>query len=207
MAAVVGQEGYSRSPGTKARSSATQGAGRQVEDVHGRGALCTGMKLNATVQRNQRGRSAFTLVEAMVSVLIMSVLTAGIAGAFSSGIGVVETERENLRATQILMQKTEAIRLMTWNQGTNTTLAPTTFTDWYDPTGTNTQSAGATYTGNFSVVAAPTNVPGAYRSSMRLVTATVYWTNYPPHGRPPIVHSRQMQTQVARYGMQNYIYK
>ena len=165
------------------------------------------MKLNCRAQNKDGRQSAFTLVEAMVAVLVLGVLGAGLAAAFSSGLSVMDAERDNLRATQIMMQKMETIRLLTWSEGTNSTYAPTNFTDYYDPTGTNSNSSGAVYSGNYSVASAPTNIPGDYSSSMRLVTVTVYWTNYPAHGRPPIVQSRQMQSLVARYGMQNYIYK
>ena len=47
-----------------------------------------------------------------------------------------------------------------------------------------------------------------YSNNMRTITVTIYWTNY-PRGltNTPIVRTRQMQTLVARYGMQNYVYK
>ena len=165
------------------------------------------MKLNCRAQNKDGRQSAFTLMEAMVAVFVLGVLGAGLAAAFSSGLSVMDAERDNLRATQIMMQKMETIRLLTWSQGTNSNFAPTNFTDYYDPTGTNNNSSGAVYAGNYSVGPAPTNIPSAYRSNMRLVTVTVYWTNYPAHGRPPIVQSRQMQSCVARYGMQNYVYR
>jgi len=163
------------------------------------------MKLNGTVKTRPRGTGAFTLAEAVITVLLMSILIAGLLSAFASGLGTVQAARENLRATQILTQKTETIRLLTWSQGTNSGFAPTNFTDWYDPTGTS--SHGTTYSGFYSITPAPANLPTAYNSNMRLVTVTVYWTNYPAHGKQPIVQCRQMQTQVARYGMQNYIYQ
>jgi len=162
------------------------------------------MKLKTREAGNRTGRLAFTLAEALVSVLVLGILATGIAGAFSSGLGVVDAERKNLRATQIMMQKAEAIRLLTWSQGTNTSLAPTNFTAFYDPSGT---SEGTVYAGYFSESAAPTNIPAAYASQMRLVTITLFWTNYPGHGRPGMVESRQMQTLVAHYGIQNYVYK
>ena len=161
------------------------------------------MKLNGTVERRQ-GRSGFTLAEVMVTVFLLGILTAGLMGAFSASLGVVQSARENLRATQILMQKTEAVRLLTWGQGTNTSLAPTSFTDYYDPTG---GSLGATYAGTYSITSPLTNMPVAYSSNLRLITVTVYWTNYTHYGRTAIVHSRQMQTQVAHYGMQSYVFK
>ena len=73
--------------------------------------------------------------------------------------------------------------------------------------GTNNQSAGSFYKGFISATV-PSNVPAAYQDKMRQVTVTVFWTNYPqkPHTNL-IVRSRQMQTYVARYGMQNYMFQ
>ena len=48
------------------------------------------------------------------------------------------------------------------------------------------------------------DLPEAYRTNMRTITVTVYWTNY--NGAKAIVHRREMQTRVARNGMQNYIW-
>ena len=44
----------------------------------------------------------------------------------------------------------------------------------------------------------------AYAPNMALVTVNLNWTNF-NHGTA-IPHSRQMQTQVARYGLQSYIW-
>ncbi len=157
--------------------------------------------------RNSGAESGFTLAEVVVAVLVLGILTVSIFTAFSSGSLVVQTTRENLRATQILEQKMETIRLFTWLQGTNTTLATPTFTDWYDPVGAKTGSGGALYRGFVSVANAPAGLPAGYRDNMRAVTVTLYWTNQVHGSTNPIVRSRQMSTFVARYGMQNYIYR
>jgi hypothetical protein len=106
-----------------------------------------------------------------------------------------------LRATQILMQKAEGIRLCSWSQLTNTI----SFTERYDPLGTTNSTAGTVYSGTLSTNAA-SSIPdtASYKNNMRLVTITVYWTNY--NHKTPVVHSRQMQTQAARYGLQNYLW-
>jgi len=41
---------------------------------------------------------------------------------------------------------------------------------------------------------------------MRAITVTIYWTNY-LRSTNAMVRTRQMQTFVARNGMQNYVYK
>jgi uncharacterized protein (TIGR02598 family) len=166
------------------------------------------MNLEQRTQQNNRRRRAFSLPEVVIAAAVLGTLSVSLLAAFSAGLTIVRNGRENMRATQILLQKMETLRLFTWSQGTNTTLAATNFTDWYDPTRTNTQSAGVTYRGFFTNSVAPSSIPAAYRDSMRTATVTVYWTNYPSGGgtNSPVVHSRQFQTLVARYGMQNYVY-
>ena len=143
---------------------------------------------------------AFALAEVLVAVLVLAIIAVAFYGALSSGFSVAQTTREDLRATQILMQKAEAIRLCTWDQLTNFT-----FQEVYDPTAPTNTSAGVVYSGTVTDGAA-TNIPNsaAYAGNMRLITLTVGWTNY--NGRAPVAHTRQMQTQVARYGLQNYIW-
>jgi prepilin-type N-terminal cleavage/methylation domain-containing protein len=151
-------------------------------------------------EARQGPNSAFTLVEVLVAVLIIGIVSVSLFACFSQGFGVMEASRENLRATQILLQKMETIRLCTWSQLTNVT-----FTAYYDPTSTNTSSAGAMYTGTMTTNAA-TAIPStnSYYSNMCVVTVALTWTNYTLNR--PVGHTRQMQTQVARYGLQNYIW-
>jgi len=151
---------------------------------------------------------AYTLVEVIVAVLVLSVMLVSLYGGFSSGFAVVKLARENLRATQIMMQKMETVRLLKWSQvlDTNTFLQPA-FQTYYDPSSTNAQSVGAIYLG-FVSTSAVRGVSADYAANMRVVTVTIYWTNYLKGATNiPIVRTRQMQTLVARYGMQNYVYK
>jgi len=160
------------------------------------------MKLNKPSCRSRCGQnSAYTLAEVMVAVLAIAAVTVSLYAAFSSGFSVVGMARENLRATQIMMRKIEGIRLCTWSELTNRI----TFAESYDPLGAVTNAGGTIYTGTVSTNAA-SSIPSSvsYKSNMRLVTVTVSWTNY-TSGRP-IVCSQQMQTYVARYGIQNYIF-
>jgi len=81
------------------------------------------------------------------------------------------------------------------------------FAENYDPLGATNNTGGAKYTG-YVRASVPTagDLPGAdaYRTNMRTITVTLYWTNY--NGGKTIVHQREMQTRVARNGMQNYIW-
>ena len=165
------------------------------------------MKLNIR-SRKITTPAAYSLVEVIVAVLVLSVMLVSLYGGFSSGFAVVKLARENLRATQIMMQKMETVRLLKWSQllDTNNFLQPA-FLDYYDPSGTNANAFGAMYRGFVSTNVA-TGVAPAYADNMRAITVTIFWTNYSQGiSNTPIIRTRQMQTLVARYGMQNYVYK
>ncbi len=121
-------------------------------------------------------------------------------GGLASGFALTQAAREDLRATQILMQKIEGIRLCTWSE-----LSNYTFTESYDPLGTTNRTGGVVYTGKVTTGPASSIPVGTtYAPNMQLVTVDLYWTNY--NGGNPIVHQRTMETQVARYGMQSYLW-
>ena|ERR1041384_2501610 len=162
------------------------------------------MRIRASVHSKRSSAVAFTLAEVMISVLILVIMLVSLFAGFSSGFSAVQATRENLRATQIMLQRVEALRLFKWSQANNTNYLKPTFTEKYDPRATN--AAGTLYTG-FVTVSTPANLPAAYNTNMLDVTITLYWTNY--YGRNmtnKLVRTRQMETYVARYGMQNYIY-
>jgi type II secretory pathway pseudopilin PulG len=144
--------------------------------------------------------SAFTLAEILVAVLIVGIVSVSLFACFSQGFAAMEASRENLRATQILLQKVETIRLCTWSQLTNMT-----FTAYYDPNSANTNASGVIYTGTVTTNAA-SDIPNtaAYKTNICIVNVSLVWTNYILDR--PVPHTRQMQTQVARYGLQNYIW-
>src|SRR5262249_50602152 len=98
-----------------------------------------------------QARQAYTLPEGMVTVLILSLIVVSLFGAFSSGLAFVQLQRENLRATQILMQKMETVRLFTWSQMMVTNKFTPTFGDYYDPSATNGHSKGSYYSGFVSM--------------------------------------------------------
>jgi hypothetical protein len=157
---------------------------------------------------SRRHSPAYTLAEIMVSVFVLAVMLTSLYAGFSSGFAIVKLSQENLRATQIMVQKLEDVRIYTWSQVTNTTFLRTNFTDYYNPSGTNNSTTGATYSGSVLVANADASIPADYRNRMKAITITLFWTNFlQKPNTNVIVRSRQMQTQVARYGMQDYIYK
>ena len=145
--------------------------------------------------------AAYTLVEVMVAAALLGLMLTVYFTGFGQGYLNLNTARQDLRATQILTQKTEAIRLCTFSQ---LTTLPTTFKDYYlDSSATNSQLT--TYYGTISVTSA-TNIPNwvSYYDKIKLVTISVSWTNYLYDHLIP--HTRSMQTLAASAGLVNYVY-
>ncbi len=140
------------------------------------------------------------MAELLVAVLIIAAMVISLYGGFSASFAIVKSSREELRATQILMRQVEALRLCTWSQLSNLSLQ-----EAYDPPALATSGGGTVY-GVTVVTNAPDAIPDEtpYKRNMRLVTITVWWTNF--NGDTPIVHSRQVQMHAARYGSQNYVW-
>lgn len=154
------------------------------------------------VVKERRGRAAWSLVEVMVAVAVLAILFVSLFAGFGFGFKVVKATREDLRATQILTQKIESVRLCTYSQLTN--LCPMNFTENYTSMGPG--SSSVVYSG--TITDGPnTNLPAAYRDKVRLVTVTVTWTTTGSGAsQSRIVHTRSMQTESAYYGLQNYLY-
>ncbi len=163
-------------------------------------------RLRASGRHTAQG--AYTLAEVLVGVLLVAVAATSLFAAFSSGFAVVGLQREDLRATQVMMRKIEGIRLCTWSQFPSTI----TFAEPYDPNGTTNNTAGVMYSG-LLYTNSVTNILGSttYAKDMRLVTVTINWTNTSSGSAKssfgkPLPRSRTMLTFAARYGMQNYLW-
>ena len=141
--------------------------------------------------------SAFTLPEVMMGVMIMSVMIVSLYLGLSQGFAVIQISRENIRATQILQEKMEAIRLYTWDQINTDGFVPANFSEYSYDKG-SASARGVLYTGTFQKTADPTIEN--YAVDQRLVTFTLTWRS------GNVQRQRQMQTLVSRYGLQNYIY-
>lgn len=146
-------------------------------------------------------QAGYTLPEVIIAVAAFALMMTGLFASFAYGFANLKATREDLRATQILTGKVEAIRLCNWSQLSN---CPPSFTDYYDPLA-GSASKGEVYRGSLSIVI-PTNMSNAisYRDKMRLVTISVSW-NSSAHGNT-VTHTRQMQTYSSFFGIQNYIW-
>ena len=143
-----------------------------------------------------RWKQGYTLIEVLFAILIASITAGVLFTAFDNGFALLRTTREDLRATEILLQRTEAVRLFTWQDLTNSTK---NFTEYYNPypSGTFTNK-GTLYT----IKVKPLGTPQfSYSGDLHLVTITVSWAD----GKTGLSHSREMQTLSAQYGMQSFL--
>ena len=148
------------------------------------------------------GRSrlmAFTMLEVMLAMLVISVTFAGFYLCLSQGFATTETSREDMRATQLLQQQMEIIRLYTWNQIKATGFIPATFTAPFNAVGIQSSNAPV-YTGYITITNAP--MSESYATNHVLVTVVLQWNS----GNGNQSHSRQMSTIVSQYGLHNYFY-
>ena len=77
----------------------------------------------------------FSLVEAMVGIGLVGIVFVSLYAGISSGITIIQSARENLRATQIIVERMETVRLCSWEQITSGTNLPISFIEYYYPKG------------------------------------------------------------------------
>jgi uncharacterized protein (TIGR02598 family) len=145
-------------------------------------------------------QSAFTLVEVMVGVGVMGMMLVTLYAGIEFGLKEMRLARENIRATQVLEEKMEVVRLFNWDQVINLPgYIPTTFTaPFFANNPTNPPPGSFAYTGTVLVTAAP--LTETYSADLRMIQIQVSWTS------GNIVRNRQMTTFVSQYGLQKYIY-
>jgi prepilin-type N-terminal cleavage/methylation domain-containing protein len=159
------------------------------------------MFMNLDLHDKKKRRAGFTLVETMVAMGVFGVGMFSLYAGISLGFSIVNHTREGLRATQIMVEKMETIRLYSWEQINTSGFIPATFTEYYYPPGngnTNGWSAGVTFTGTVALGTGPTGL--SYSTNLTKVTIGLNWVT------GGVSRSKQMSTYVARNGLQNYIY-
>ena len=156
------------------------------------------MKIKSAKRLGARlGHAGFTLVEVVVSMAIVGVVFVSLYAAMTSGVSVTQMTRENLRATQVLLEKSETFRLYNWDQITTPNWVPEKFAAAYCPTA-STNAQGAVYSGTIEV--SKPSLSANYADDMRQINITLNWKT------GNLNRSRTMTFYVARNGMQNYIY-
>lgn len=147
-----------------------------------------------------RNRAGMTLVEVIVGVGVLAITTLSLYAGFAFGFAEIRLMQENARATQILMERMELVRLLNWDQVVNLPgYVPKNFTaPFYADNPANPPTNVLIYTGTVLITNAP--VAETYSNDLRMIQIEVSWLS----GK--VIRRRQMTTFVSQYGMQRYIY-
>jgi hypothetical protein len=142
-------------------------------------------------------------------VLCASVLIAVAVGSIYLGLGqgftFTQENTLNIRAAQIVDEKMETIRLYTWDELTNSSYIPTSFTNYFYPSGSSNGTAGVAFTGTLTIGNTSLTAEN-YTNDVRLVTINISWNPGSNWSSSAATHQLSASTLVAHYGMQNYIY-
>ena len=147
-------------------------------------------------RRRQLFQPAFTFIEAVVALGAVGVVALAMYAGLSSVFTLIRMSRENQRATQIMVEKMETVRLYNWDQINSNGFIPRAFqSHYYSANGTN---HGTVYNGAITITSAPLDT--TYSNTLRLVIVDINWTS----GQTP--RTRQIRSYVSQYGLQNYVY-
>ena len=164
---------------------------------------------NGAARLGWRANPGFALVEVMVGFAIFGVIVVSLYAGVTFGFNSVQLARENLRATQILLEKMEVIRLYSWEEINEPGFVPGTFQATYAPGATTTSKSGnkevevpaegVVYYGTISITNTPMTTEN-YRQKVKRVDLTVKWTT----GK--LQRTRSLSTFVTESGLQSYVY-
>jgi type II secretory pathway pseudopilin PulG len=153
----------------------------------------------ALFSRLRRRLAAFSLIEATVGMGVIGAVVGAMITGITTGTFTMRMARENLRATQIMLEKVETIRLYSWSQVTSPGFIPQTFQATYDPQGA--PNVGLTYNGTLTVGPIdPAQFNSSYIDDMRQVTVHLAWQT------GGIQRSRDFTSYISRNGLQDYVY-
>jgi len=136
-----------------------------------------------------------TVVATLIAGIMLPILYTGAASSFSTALST----RENLRATQIIVQRMEALRLVPYKTLQDPVAYPTNYTEYYNPSGQTNGTRGTAYTITYNWAPGPSSLPPSYRTNMLLVTVSASWNS------GNVQRTRSMQSYVTRYGIQHYV--
>jgi len=136
------------------------------------------------------------MIEVTIGMGVIGTTCAALLTGITTGFFTMRMARENLRATQIILEKVETIRLYSWDQINTAGFIPATFTQVYDPTRTN--STGLLYSGTMTITTPA--ISNSYKDDLRMLTVNLSWAT------GNIQRTRQFSTFIARDGLQNYTY-
>lgn len=142
-----------------------------------------------------------------MSVVIVSVMFVSLYAGISQGFAIIDLARHNNRATQIMLEKVEVLRLFSWDEINTPGYVPTVFSERLVPAFSTNNVAvgnavpsgqGTIFYGTIKFESPP--VDSNYSNAIRLATITLKWTN------GVVARTRIMQTLVAEYGIHEFTF-
>ena len=127
---------------------------------------------------------------------ILATTVGALMSGLTYGFFTMKIARENLRATQIMLEKVETIRLYSWDQINTPGFIPTNFVAYYDPN--SPDNPGQTYYGTLTIT--NSNISASYADDLKLVTVTISWQT------GGLTRTREFKSFISRYGLQDYVY-
>jgi|SRR6185503_6586530 len=147
-------------------------------------------------------QKAFSLVETTFAIALLGLSSAALLSGLVSSVSTIQAQRETLRATEIMTEKLDTIRLYSWTQLGTAGYITNSFQVSFYPTnqlsGAGIGNSGLTYTGTVSI--ANLVMSESYSNSLKLITVGLSWSS----GRR--FRSAQMSTLVSQHGMQSFVY-
>jgi len=151
------------------------------------------------IERKKSGiTSGVSLIEVVIAVCVVGMVAGGLMGAISCGFTMIARTRENQRATQVMLEKVETLRLYSWSQINSNGFVPVKFSELLNPSDSGKKDA-AMIQGTMSIGKFPYTT--SYSNSLRQVTLTLEW-----RGAGNLRRTRHLTTFIAKDGMQNYVY-
>src|SRR5687767_11927217 len=124
----------------------------------------------------RRMQKAFTLAELMVACAILAIMVVSLFGGISFGFSNITIARQNLRATQVALEKMEIVRMYSWEQVNSNGFVPTAFTAPFFPSvADDSTNGGVTYYGTIAID--KVKFGATYDDDMRQVLVRLNWTN------------------------------
>lgn len=124
----------------------------------------------------------------------MGIAVGALYTALTHGVFMTHMTREDLRATQILLAQSEALRLCGWDKLGSNGWVPRAFTARYDPQG---GTPGPVYQCSILLTNAP--MAASYGNNLKEARIQVVWRT------GNVTRRRELDTFIARYGLQTYV--
>src|SRR3954466_2729084 len=129
-------------------------------------ARCSNSESGTVSPAPARREAGYTFIEVIVAMWLLTFVVVALYGAFSFGFSTIKLTQEDLRASQILLQKLETLRIYDWSKITNGYM-PTNFTAAYSTNG------GVVYNGAIAINPVP--MAESYSNTLRQVTVSLSW--------------------------------